>query len=581
MEDAARPLTAAARRHGALLAAAVVALSGYLAGRTLLEHASAGLAVRGAPAGLAALLPLPACLALAAAGGWAALAPAALTAWLAAGLAAYALLYAAIALAEELVFRGTLLGLLTGEGAARAPAATAPNHCRLRLTVCSHYDSRPMGTREARLARFALPALVALLTGVACSTSASPEQVKTGADIVIGVPNAATGDYNVEGPLTKQGYDLWMDWTNARGGVEVNGVRHRVRLVYADDQSSPQLSAQLAERLLTGDKASFLLGPYGSPTAATVAAVAEKHQVPLVAPSAGARQVFMQGFHYTFGVLAPVDQYPAAVIDWELTLIPKPTTMAILSADDVTSLLITQGTADYANSHGIKVVYLQKYPAGTTNLFNLVQQVKAIKPDIFFNSGHFLEAVAAHKAAKELALDVKLFSYAVGPQQPEFVQALGPVADYSVTASPWTAQAKFKAEYGPTTAEYVAAFRKKYQTDKEPGFVTADATAAGLTLELAIKHAKSLDPQKVRDALASLDANTFYGRLKFDAQGQNTFHNVLVMQIQSGQLQTVWPPELASGAGLYPAPTWESRFGVAAAPPKAKLPGTGEPPRKK
>jgi branched-chain amino acid transport system substrate-binding protein len=438
-----------------------------------------------------------------------------------------------------------------------------------------------MGTWKVDIARFGVPVLAAVLVSAACSGPMSgPEQPKTGPDIVIGVPNAATGDYNVEGPLTKQGYDLWADWTNAKGGIEVQGVRHKVRLIYEDDQSQPQKSAQAAEKLLTEDKVQFLLGPFGSPPAAAVGAVAEKHRVPMVAPTAAARQVFMQGFHYLFGVLAPADQFPAAVIDWELSQTPKPASIAILTADDDSSMLITKGTVDYASAKGIKVVFLQKYPAGTTNLAGLVAQVKATKPDIFFNSGHFLEAVSAHKAAKDLALDAKVFSYAVGPAQPEFVQALGPVADFSVTGAPWTAQAKFKSDYGPTSTEYVAAYRKKYKTTTEPGFVTADATAAGLALELAIMHAQSLDPDRVRDALVSLDANTFYGRLKFDAQGQNTFHNVLVEQVLNGQLQTVWPPELATAPSQYPTPTWESRFGVTAAPPKAKLPGTGKPPRR-
>jgi branched-chain amino acid transport system substrate-binding protein len=286
----------------------------------------------------------------------------------------------------------------------------------------------------------------------------------------------------------------------------------------------------------------------------------------------------MQGLHYAFGVLAPVDQYPAAAIDWEASQPPKPTTIAILTADDVTSLMATQGTVAAAQARGIKVVFMQKYPAGTTNLYPLVQQAKATNPDIFFDSGHFLEAVAAAKAAKDLMLDAKVLSFAVGPQQPEFAQALGQVADYTVTATPWTAQARFKADMGPSSAEYVAAYRKKYHLQTDPGFVTADATAAGLALELAIEHADSLDPTKVRDALATLDANTFYGRLKFDAQGQNTFHNVLVVQILGGKVQTVWPTELASAPGTWPAPTFESRFGIAAAPPKAKLPGTGVAP---
>jgi branched-chain amino acid transport system substrate-binding protein len=429
----------------------------------------------------------------------------------------------------------------------------------------------------ATRAHFGVRLLIALLVGASCSMSSMSTSVKTGADIIIGVPDAATGDYNVEGPLTRQGYDLWADWANSRGGIEVQGVLHKVRLVYQDDQSQPQVSAQIAEQMLSQQKVQFLLGPYGSDTTGAVAAVAEQHKVPLVASNAGARQVFMQGFHYTFGILAPVDLYPAAALDWELTGTPKPTTMAVLTADDPASLLITQGTVDYANAHGLKTVYYQKYPAGTTNLATLVAQAKAAKPDVFFNSGHFLEAVAAHKAAKDLGLDAKVFSYSVGPAQPEFVQALGSIADFAITATPWNPQARFQADFGPTTAEYVAAFRRKYLTDQDPGFVTADGTAAGLALELSIMHANSLDPLKVRDALATLDENTFYGRLKFDAQGQNTFHNVLVEQILNGQVETIYPPELATASGQYPAPTWESRFGAPAAPPKAKLPGTGQP----
>jgi branched-chain amino acid transport system substrate-binding protein len=431
------------------------------------------------------------------------------------------------------------------------------------------------------MTRLALPALAVMLLGAACSVSSVPKMgPETGAEIVIGVPNAATGAYNVEGPLTSQGYDLWADWANSKGGIEVQGVMHRVRLLYQDDQSNPQLSAQIADRMLSVDKVQFLLGPYGTPPAAAVAAVAEQRHMPVVLPSAGARQVFMQGLHYAFGVLAPVDEYPAAVFDWELSQQSRPTTIAILTADDDASMLITQGAIAAATQKGIKVVYLQKYPAGSTNLYPLVQQAKAKNPDIFLDSGHFLEAVAAAKAAKDLSLDAKVLSFGVGPQQPEFVQALGPVADYAVTATPWAAQAKFKADYGPSTVEYVAAYRHKYHLQADPGFVTADATASGLALQLAITHARSLDPDKVRDALASLDVNTFYGRLKFDAQGQNTFHNVLVVQVLNGQVQTVWPNELASATGTWPTPTWEARFGTAAAPPKAKLPGTGKPSRR-
>ena len=422
-----------------------------------------------------------------------------------------------------------------------------------------------------------VPLAACALFVAACSPSSTPAPPKSGPDIVIGVPNSATGSLTAEGGLSKRGYDMWVDMANRGGGISVQGVKHKVRLIYADDQSQPQVSAQLAEQMLTSQGAQFLFSPYGSTNTIAVASVAEKHHVPLVDSNGAARQIFQQGLKYTFGVIAPADQYVVAVLDWEATLNPKPKTIAIITADDEASMSISQGVSQYAATKGIATVLMQKYPAGSTNLTALVQQAKAKNPDVFFNSGHFLEAVAAHKAAKDIGFDAKLFSYGVGPTQPEFTQALGPVADYVISGTPWTAQARFMAQTGPSTVDYVKAYREKFNTQDEPGFITADSTAAGLALQLAIEHANSLDPDKVRDALAALDVNTFYGRIKFDAQGQNSFHNALVLQIQNGVRQTVYPPEVASAQPEYPTPTWATRFGAVAQPPPAKLPGTGHP----
>jgi branched-chain amino acid transport system substrate-binding protein len=428
--------------------------------------------------------------------------------------------------------------------------------------------------------RFAVPTIAAMLL-VACNLvpSSPQQQLKQGSDIVVGAPLAATGDQAKEAALTRQGYDLWADWANRSGGIVVQGVRHRVRIAYADDAGRPDVSAQQTENLITNEKATFLLGPYGTTNTGADAVVAERHQIPLMAANGAASQLYTQGLHYIFGVIASADQYPEAVIHMALGLNPKPTTMAILTADDASSLAITKGAVDYGSSQGIRVVYFKQYRSGTTNLYDLVQQAKDKNPDIFVNSGHLLEAIAAHKAAKDLRLDAKMFAYAIGPAQPEFAQSLGPSADYVVTASPWTPQARYKASYYLSSAEFVAAYRKKYSTQLEPTYLTAAATVSGVMLQLAMEHAKSLDPTKVRDALAALDLNTFFGRVRFNAGGQNSYKNVLVEQIQSGQIQTVWPPEVAAATPMYPTPTWSARFGLPPQPPKAKLPGTGMPPR--
>ena len=439
-----------------------------------------------------------------------------------------------------------------------------------------------MGAERVFLTNRLILVLAAAITAAACNspmTSPAPAP-SIGDPIVIGAPLAATGNFNQEGALTKQGYELWADWANKDGGVMVKGVKHPVKIVYEDDASQAQQAAAMTEKLVTEEGAKFLLAPYGTTNAVAAAGVADKHHIPMVASNAIGRAIFSQGYKYIFGVVASADSYPLALIDMTSSLNPKPVTLAIITADDLFSQALTQATTTYAPTKGQQVVFLEKYPAGSTNLAPILQRAKAKNPDMFIAEGHLLESVAAQKAAKDVRLDAKMFIYAIGPGQSEFVQALGPSADYTVTAATWNAQARFNASYFLTSAEYVAAFRKKYNTQAEPSQLVANATAAGVALEKAIQNANSLDPEAVRDALVNLDVNTFFGRIKFDAQGQNTFKNILIVQVQNGVTQTVYPSELASAPLVYPTATWAARFGLPPEAPKAKLPGTGEPPGK-
>ena len=205
------------------------------------------------------------------------------------------------------------------------------------------------------------------------------------------------------------------------------------------------------------------------------------------------------------------------------------------------------------------MVFRETYPNGSTNFSALVAQAKARNPDILVNAGHFVEAVALIKAAKDGGLNAKMFAASVGPALPDFVQQLGPAADYVLTSSQWTVQAAYKPSYYLTNKEYVSAYRKKYRVQDDPSYQAADATAAGVALQKAIENADSLDPDKVRDALVTLDVITFFGRIKFSSMGQNSYKPMLIEQIQHGSRFTVWPPERSSAPPLYPAPPWTAR----------------------
>src|SRR3989475_12482279 len=206
----------------------------------------------------------------------------------------------------------------------------------------------------------------------ACGRSSSANAPTTGSTIVFGAAVSLTGSQSKEGGLTKQGYDLWFDWIKQRGGIVVNNVKHPVDIKYEDDQSNPNLSATLVQKLITDEKAQFILGPYGSAATATDAIVAEKNGIPMVEANGAAQSIFSKGYKVTFGVLSPANKYLTGVIDMAATLNPKPTTIAMLTANDNFSVEVAKAVEDYAPSKGMEIVFTKQYPAPAPDVSGLI-----------------------------------------------------------------------------------------------------------------------------------------------------------------------------------------------------------------
>jgi len=139
----------------------------------------------------------------------------------------------------------------------------------------------------------------------------------------------------------------------------------------------------------------------------------------------------------------------------------------------------------------------------------------------------------------------------------DLAKALGVAADGVFASSQWTPDVKYRGPLFGAAADYSKAFRERYGF--VPDYHAAESSAAGVVLQRAIEKAGSLDPQKVRDALASLTTETFYGPVKFDAHGLNVGKPMVVVQVQRGQAVTVWPRDIAAATPQYPSPSWSAR----------------------
>jgi branched-chain amino acid transport system substrate-binding protein len=387
-----------------------------------------------------------------------------------------------------------------------------------------------------------------------CGSKGSAQSDAGSNTLRLGAAVSLTGQLAREGNLTKEGYQLCQSKINDAGGVPVGGKKLTLDIQYQDDTSKPDTAAQLVEQFNDKD-VKLILSSYGSANSEAQAAVVERNGQ-VMADSAGAdNKIFEKGYRRTFAVLSPATEYLASIVKSVAELAqPKPQTVVFLSADDGFSKTATEGGIAEAKKQGLTVLPTQYFPSGTSDVSSALTKVKGQRPDVIIGSVHLVEGIAIVKQAHELGVTpAGGFGESVAPPTPDFVKTLGSQAENVLGSSQWTETVKGQDKYFGTAKQYGDDIQAKF--GHRPEYHNAEATAACLALVLAAEKAGSTEPDKVRDALAGLDTDSFFGRIKFDQSGKNVYKPMSVIQIQNGKAATVWPTEAAESKFVWPGAT--------------------------
>jgi branched-chain amino acid transport system substrate-binding protein len=359
-----------------------------------------------------------------------------------------------------------------------------------------------------------------------------------------------TGSLAREGQLTKEGYQLCQQKVNASGGIDLGGTKKQLQIKYQDDTSEPDTAAQLVDQF-NDQGIKLILSSYGSANTEAQAAVIERNGQ-VMADSAGADDsIFQQGYKRTFAVLSPASEYAASIVKAidELAK-PRPKTIAFLSADDGFSKTGAAGGVAAAKAAGFEALPVQFFPEGSTDVSSALTKIKGNKPDVIIGTVHLEEGVAIVKQSHELGVVPDGFGETVAPPTPDFVKTLGDQAENVLGSSQWTETTKGQDKYFGTAKDYAKDIQAKY--GHAPDYHDAEASAACLALVLGAEKAGSTDPDKVRDGIAALDTDSFFGKLKFNDKGQNVYKPMAVIQVQQGKAVTVWPKESAEASFIWP-----------------------------
>lgn len=385
-------------------------------------------------------------------------------------------------------------------------------------------------------------AVLAAVVGAVALAGASAGAMAAEKTLKVGAPLPLTGPLSPEGLKQKEGYDLWADQVNKAGGIKVGNDRYKIQIIYADYQSNTPRAVQIAEKLITVDKVGFLFSPFGSGATKAASAVSEKYGIPTIAATASSKAVYNQGYKYLFGTFTPNSTLTTPMTELVKAKMPKVKRVAILARNDLFPLAIANVMRGSAKKGGLEVVAFEKYSIGTLDHASTLTKLRATRPDWVFATGYINDLILIRKQMRDVGLKVPVVTMIAGPAYKEFTDALGKQAENVTSAAWWHPAVRYTGPVFGSTAKYNELFQAKYK--KVPDYAQASSSAAGVILQLAIEKAGSIDPKKVRDALASLDAKTFFGPVKFGADGQITSLDPPVFQIQGGKPVVVLPPSI-------------------------------------
>jgi len=372
-------------------------------------------------------------------------------------------------------------------------------------------------------------------------------------DLTLGAAISLTGKYASNGVHTKNGYEFAIQKVKDDGGVKVGDKCYNFNVVYYDDESKGDRGATLTERLINQDKVQYMLGPYSSGLTTAIAPITEKYKIPMVEAEGASRSLFNKGYKYLFAVLSTSEQYLSSTIALAAEVAekngkdPASVTIAIAVENDPFSLDVRAGVVDDAAKFNMKVVIDEQLPRDLSDMSAILTKVKLVKPDVLIISGHSKGAATGVRQIGEMKIDVPIVAV-THCESADVVGKFAETANGILCSTQWAETLTYEDPLFGSASNYDTELKAAFPeyAEKSVPYQTAQASAAILVYRDAFQRAGTLDKEKVRDALAATDLQSFYGAVKFSEAGNNIAKPMVLRQIQNGKYNVVAPSKFAS-----------------------------------
>jgi branched-chain amino acid transport system substrate-binding protein len=330
---------------------------------------------------------------------------------------------------------------------------------------------------------------------------------------------------------------LAVEMVNEAGGIKSLGGA-KLNLIISDVQSDTTVTRTETDRLITGNKLSAIHGCYASALTLIASEVAERAKVPLITGSSSDQ--LNKGRTYTFTPFARASQFANAQLQMA-KLVSEQAKVAVIFENTAFGTSTSNGLKELAPGEGVEIVMFEPYSAGFTDASPLINKVKASGANTLFSLSYLNDLILIVRTVRQVGLNVAINGGSGGFVMPDFYKNVGKPAEGLQGVAHWNHDVsddaqKVNVEFKKRTGEFCFEY-------------AGGLIAQTFMLVDALERAGSADPQKVREALSTLDVSSGYaamapgGKVKFGPDGKNIYGRPVGVQWQNADLASVFPKE--------------------------------------
>jgi len=346
--------------------------------------------------------------------------------------------------------------------------------------------------------------------------------------VTVGIATGQTGGLAYVDVPSLEGFDLWVEETNAGGGID---GKYPVETIVKDTRSDAAQSATVAAELL-GEGISFLITPGDADPSIAAGQLAQEAQVPAMSwfGSAPILPVAVGEFMFSnaFG-----DNAQARVLADYATEQGYTTAYTLGSPDSAYTSNLPKYFAVAFESNGGSIVGEGTYTIGQPNFNVIADQIKGLspQPDVIMTPAYEPDFPTFLKAIRGAGIEIPVLG-TDGIDSPTTL-ALGPIADGVVYTT-----AGVLAPEGPQ-ADYFKRFNAKYGKDPEAIFAVT-GYELGMILGAAVTQAQSCDPVAIKDAVTNLEGvQGITGVISYKGGDRMAIREIALIKVVNGQRELI------------------------------------------